>query len=243
MVTTPFDPANKGVSDRFTGETADFIGIEDLLRMLQDQRNILWDMMESSKRKDFALIERDMVIELERVLSSSVEFSQLSIKRKAIEDQYLGLDVAANWSEQAADEKGLELFIRAGYDPNEFINMLASLGETNAFAGRVPVDLIVTRDSAPVNAAASEVKGASCHIADRGAAKDCVRGDSAHPSDCWRVQDMRDELEKHVADYSKIRAQQPAINVFGDRLIQLQSYYYKKTMAEALADKGDVGTK
>ena len=243
IVTTPFDPANKGLSYRFAPENADFVGIEDLLRMLQDQRNILWDMMDSSKRKGFSLIEKDMIVMLEKVIISSVEMRQLSSQRKAIEDQYLGISVAANWDEQAADEKGLELFIRAGYDPIEYVNMLSSLGESSAFRGTVPVDLIIDRDSAPVNDATPVVNGASCRIADRGAGEDCLRGDSAHPSDCWRVQDMRNELEKHAADYSKIRAQRPAINVFGERLIRLQSYYFKKNMAEALASMRDVNAK
>ena len=231
VIDTPFDQANRGISSRFAKDAANFMAFQDLLRMMQDKRFTLWDAMDPKKRGEFSNMEKEFMMEVEKEFAGSAEFSELGKQRSAIEVQYLGKDVAANWDEQAADEKGLELFIRAGYEPKEFVNMMRGLAATSEFGGEVPREYIITRGQPSGPGPSQPESSLSCRIADRVDPAKCDRGDSGHPAVCWRIQDLESELTKHADEYKKIGTSTPQVNVFGNRLQALQSHYFTKTMA------------
>ncbi|MBM4253726.1 MAG: hypothetical protein FJ146_17295 [Deltaproteobacteria bacterium] len=226
----PLDDANREVAWNYKEDEVQYKGYEDIVRMMQSHRVLIVERMQQADREKFVKVEANAMIECEKFLTSSKEYRSLLQKLREIELKYLGKDVAPNWKEQDADEKGLELFIRAGYDPREFANVFDLLGKSRQYRGEVPAKMI--RDIKG-SSSASPFVAASCHIADRVDTNKCERGDSTHPNSCWRSQNVYDELEKHKTDYAPFLGRAKATNVFGSKLADLQAYYFSGTMSKA----------
>ena len=234
----PVDSANRDAALNYKADEIEFKGYEDIVRMMQSNRVLLFERMDTAAREEFLRNEASTMIEMESIVTSSLEYSDLLKKLHSIEAKYLGTAVAGNWKEQDADEKGLELFLRAGYDPDEFANLFDLLNRSSEFEGETPKGMIRQMDGGGVG---SSFNAASCNIADRVNPNKCERGDSTHPNSCWRAENVYNELEKHASDYAALRANAKATNVFGSKLAKLQSYYFTTLMngANATATKAN----
>ena len=225
----PVDNANREAAWKYRADEIKFKGYEDIFRMVASHRLLLLEGMQESQRAAFLRDEAAAISDGERFLTSSNEYKNLRLQLNAIEEKYMVKDVAANWKEQEADEKGLELFIRAGYDPKEYAQMFARLEriDTESEKGQVPVAM---RRSVAGKQLEPLASATSCHIADRVDTNKCERGSSTHPSSCWREQNVYDELKKHEADYASLLPKAKGQNVFGGKLARLQSYYFTTVM-------------
>jgi hypothetical protein len=230
LTDTPFDPANRGISARFVASEAIYKNNEDLMRMAQDARLDALEYVQPRFAAKFQAAERQWVLALEKALASSEQFKELSAQKQKFEEAVLGKDVSANWSEQEADEKGLELYIRSGYEPEQFAQMLEGLGN---HPPSVPPEYLRGENI--------EAKGDSGgEVADRltdHLGQSCERGSSSHPQPCWRADDVRQELIRHKAAYDKIASKRPLSTKFPGRLQKLQETYFTGRPGDPVADQ------
>ncbi len=233
---TPFDPAFKGSSSRLNRMTVLSSKIGEVVMMVQDYRLSLLESFTPEMRRTFESIEKSGIQHLERVTSGNLEFKQLSLVRRNYEKGTLGEEVAANWTEQAADEKGLELFIRAGFDPAEYLQMIKSIRDLDTPNGTVPVQYQIDLAGAFSSSNIEIANGLTCNLQEH-ANDNCERGDDKHPRPCWRLANIEREIELHKKEYATIMSEKPLKNILNDRFNKLQKRYFTKTLRESKATK------
>lgn len=99
------------------------------------------------------------------------------------------LQVRSNWQEQEADEVGFELFVRAGFNPNHYLNQLSCHTIPNIDMQSFAVD----KPSTPAP----------------------ERGKLSHPTHCWRHDNIRRvELARHLQDYQSLLDNAKTVTAF-----------------------------
>ena len=91
-----------------------------------------------------------------------------------------------NFKEEEADEVGLEYYVRAGYDPAQFEDSLLAVMVNR-------IEEISSLEEARAYCEQQHLEGK------------IVRSDDSHPSICWRVYNVRRELEIHAEYYSQFQ--------------------------------------
>jgi hypothetical protein len=116
----------------------------------------------------------------------------------ALEAKILGAEERANWQEREADEVGLELYLRAGFDAFSFSYIDRQLMSAEALTG------------------------CRAQIAAGGA--DVARGNGDHPAHCWRVLDTEVlEPTKHADDYRELLPQAKTVEALPGRLAEVKA--------------------
>ena len=145
-------------------------------------------------------------------LEPALPFFEITEQMAEIVAQETSAGEAANWQEQMADEVGMELMARAGWDveaaPQGFINLQKTLNAQETLDQIANLGYETDPDSFNVKALADEVKG-------------CPRLEGTHPAGCWRVANMYKELEFHKDELSEFRTS-AAKNQFDNDLTELK---------------------
>ena len=108
-------------------------------------------------------------------------------KIAALELKHLGKEIAANWREQEADEVGLEMYLRAGFDVDEWTNTFEMVRSHRLKTIQSIPDLSPEQLESMIHQLES-----------------CERGYETHPTLCWRGENIRGELKKHKHDYAHL---------------------------------------
>ena len=214
IVLEPFPEGLKGSSANYPKRNS--WPTPTLRGMAQDARQNVLAMKDQNLVKEFLEIEKAYLKDYSAVLLHAFKYSEADRRAKIVMSVSAGLERASNWREQEADEVGFELYLRAGYDYRQYIKMLENLersvNEQIAAGGQ-------NNPRLSVNIGAN-VKVES--LADEIAGKTCQRGTATHPKPCWRMADIKLEWEKHKEFYANLSPQNPAIQVFGDRLKKIR---------------------
>ncbi len=128
------------------------------------------------------------LIEAEREYYKSTYKHQENIYRRSVTQysiydiisKYLGHEVAANWTEQEADEVGFELYTKAGF-------AIAPIKETFEHMKRAQANQNLTQ----------------MKHEDKLLEEICKRGASSHPAVCWRIKNFDKEYLDHKDQYDK----------------------------------------
>jgi hypothetical protein len=160
----------------------------------------------SANEKVFAAI---MAHELGHILGQKLTVEQFAEQKKTKDGSPLSSDeFKANWDEQAADEIGLELYLRAGWPLDGFISMFKAMDHEEEANG-------------------SPDKNAQDKTSETNQSEACIRGTDTHPNVCWRIANAQKEYQDHKNDYSKWRPRVTIFENLGSRHKTLQETYKK----------------
>lgn len=120
----------------------------------------------------------------------------------------------ANWSEQLADEIGLELYLRAGWPLDGFVSMFKAMA---------------AEDSIKLG----QNKNSKMASANGDSQSKCLRGEESHPNLCWRIENASKEYEKHRSIYSAFQSSQSNGKVLGSRFAELRVRFEQYWAKEA----------
>ncbi|MCB0407425.1 MAG: M48 family metalloprotease [Bdellovibrionales bacterium] len=93
-----------------------------------------------------------------------------------------------NFREREADEVGFEFYVRAGYDPAQYENGILTI-------------------IAAKNSDLNSIDEAKKYCEEQIRTGSIQQGDDTHPKPCWRVQNMRTELQRHHEYYLQLHSQ------------------------------------
>ena len=234
LLASEFDPSNRGISDNFVPEEAFYKNVTDLVRITQDYLLNIHPVLSIAERQEIQTLQNELINRLDIFNTESDEMGLLFERKEEIEIEYLGNDRGANWAEQDADEKGLEIFLRAGYKAEEAKNMLHNLQVSSENASRMGDQI---RNLAIQSEISQGVHLAESNLRDH-LGNNCSRGNSSHPASCWRVSNIDSEIETHREEYGPY-LNNTKIDAFGGKLEDLQSQLFIKTFHQLNLQTGD----
>lgn len=228
----PFDRNNRGISNNLDPKELEFKNIEELVRIVQDLRLDFTTHMKDKSKDKLRNLEKSLCEKSLELAGSDDTIEKIFDKKVRIEKEHLGPAKGSNWQEQDADEKGLELYLRAGFEPSLAKKLLQQLGRSRTHGHKI-FSQLKDLDADQQSASDTPSSGLRDHLGEH-----CNRGRSSHPAPCWRAANIDAELKKNQKEYSKIIAKNPIRNGFGGKLKELQNAYFEKTMTQVIKDEG-----
>jgi|GEM_PF-4049452 len=180
-----------------------------LLAMARDSRiNLMNHIVNPEMKARFNAAEQKIFANIWDGMQIAPELSLLRRAKREYEISKEGPEVANNWIEQEADEIGLEMYLRAGFPPSEMTNFFSNLRKlkdnTESEGGALRGD---------------EVSRLALDLTD------CFRGEGIHPALCWRIQDVKNELQKHQLEYESIIADPGVVTLYTGKLDAVKKAY------------------
>ncbi|MGE0526871.1 MAG: M48 family metalloprotease [Bdellovibrionales bacterium] len=132
----------------------------------------------------------------EKIQTLLEQIETLEVEIKSFFGDKYKRELFAHFKEREADEVGLELYVRAGYDPEKYADGLLAV----LMVGRPRI---------------KSLEDASQFCDEQKRLGNVVEGNDTHPDLCWRVMNVAHELEVHKEYYRELqsRAKKPVFEL------------------------------
>ena len=190
-----------------------------------DARSVVVETINSQDRKSLLAFEEHLF----KILPMIPEYEEITDEIHTYEVNKLGIGVASNWREVEADEVGLELYIKAGWDPDKYDDIFVKWGADKA---AMESKLFDDEDSEPKESELPDTEDEkaplpkSLYLNKEGTERECLRGFRSHPPDCWRVINASQEMVEHSEYYGRFPMKSEYLRgIFSDSLTKLHEKY------------------
>lgn len=152
------------------------------------------DIAMSSKYKACNLKCADLRTSAQGVANDWVQIHEVNTKIRELILKYYSEEEFQNKQEQDADEVGLEIMAFAGFSPSSAL-MVPMQIVALSHSPRPYSQGVKTAQPDPIE---------ECVVMSMVEVEN-IRGQDSHPSPCWRLHNLKQEIEEHLQDFQKLK--------------------------------------